>query len=211
MPLVKNLIVLSACIFGASTLAFAQKKSDKAVPAKPAAKTTTQDKGNKSMVHVVLDTSLGKIKLELDKEKAPVTVENFLGYVNSGHYNKTIFHRVIKGFMIQGGGMDEKMSEKATRKPIENEAKNGLKNLRGTIAMARTSDPNSATAQFFINTVDNDFLNKGPGNDGYAVFGKVVEGMDVVDKIAATKTTSKGYMSDVPTTAIIIESASIEK
>lgn len=224
MKLMTRASLVVACVFSVSTLAIAEKKKDittdasKAASAKPAAKATdkkapvAQDKGKKSMVHVTLDTSMGKIKLELDKEKAPISVENFLGYVNSGHYSKTIFHRVIKGFMIQGGGMDEKMTEKTTRKPIENEAKNGLKNDRGAIAMARTNDPNSATAQFFINTVNNDFLNPNSSNPaGYAVFGKVIEGMDVVDKIAAVKTTTKANMSDVPASPITIESATIEK
>lgn len=208
----RTLLLSTVCFFSASTLAFAEKKVDnKAVAKKPVKEAAKKDKGKKSMSTVVFETSMGTIKIELDKEKAPKTVENFLGYVNSGHYNKTIFHRVIKGFMIQGGGMDENMKEKSTRAPIENEGKNGLKNEIGTIAMARTSAPNSATAQFFINTANNDFLNAGPGNPGYAVFGKVVEGMDVVEKIGGVKTGNKGMHSDVPVTPVVIESAHIAK
>jgi peptidyl-prolyl cis-trans isomerase A (cyclophilin A) len=157
---------------------------------------------------VDLRTSLGTIRLELYPEKAPKTVENFLQYVKDGHYNGTVFHRVIDGFMIQGGGMTPAMQQKPTRKPIPIESKNGLKNEIGTLAMARTSDPNSATSQFFINVADNSFLNwghpRGDGN-GYAVFGKVVSGMDVVTKIAKTPTGP----NDVPRQAIVIESATL--
>ncbi len=151
-------------------------------------------------------TNLGTIRLELNAAKAPKTVENFLQYVKDGHYNGTIFHRVIDGFMIQGGGYDKNYREKQTRKPIENEAKNGLKNDVGSIAMARTSDPHSASAQFFINVKNNDFLNY-PGQDGwgYAVFGKVVSGMDVVTKIAKTPTGP----NDVPRQPIVIESMTL--
>ncbi len=156
---------------------------------------------------VILSTTEGDIKIELDAEKAPITVENFLGYVDAKFYDGTIFHRVIPDFMIQGGGFDEKMSQKKTQAPIKNEADNGLTNDRGTLAMARTSDVNSATAQFFINLKDNDFLNHGSRDFGYAVFGKVVDGMDVVDKIAATPTGRKGGQSDVPTKPILINSA----
>lgn len=148
-----------------------------------------------------MKTTLGQMTLELDDQAAPVTVGNFLKYVDNEHYDGTIFHRVIQGFMIQGGGMTENLQPKPTHDPIVNEAANGLKNDRGTIAMARTSDPNSATSQFFINHKDNDFLNyKGPGPDkiGYAVFGRVTEGMDVVDKIASVKTGSKSGYDDVP-------------
>ena len=163
---------------------------------------------------VLIDTNLGKIKVELFRKEAPVTVKNFLGYVKSGFYNGTIFHRVIPGFMVQGGGFTEEMAEKATGEPIKNEATNGLKNQRGTIAMARTNVVDSATAQFFINTVDNDFLNHregGPDAFGYAVFGKVISGMDVVDKIAATPTGYRGGMADVPTTPVVIKSVKIVK
>ncbi len=159
---------------------------------------------------VLIKTSAGEITVELDPEKAPATVENFLGYVDSGHYSGTQFHRVIKGFMIQGGGYTADFSEKDTQAPVANEADNGLKNDRGTIAMARTSDPNSATAQFFINHGNNAFLNhksKSPQGWGYAVFGRVVNGMDVVDEIAsvATGANAKG-MSDVPKETVLIES-----
>ncbi len=156
---------------------------------------------------VILKTNFGEIKLELDEQSAPLTVANFLQYVREGFYNGTIFHRVINGFMIQGGGFDEKFNQKATRAPVKNEAANQLPNLRGTIAMARTSVVDSATAQFFINTVDNDFLNfraPTPQHFGYCVFGKVTEGMSVVDKISSVKTTSRGMYSDVPEENVVI-------
>jgi cyclophilin family peptidyl-prolyl cis-trans isomerase len=157
---------------------------------------------------VQIKTSMGNIVLELYPEKAPKSVANFLEYVHNGHYNGTIFHRVIESFMIQGGGFDTNMVQKKTRQPIENEAKNGLKNDAYTVAMARTSDPQSASAQFFINVKNNDFLNY-PGTDGwgYAVFGKGVQGMDVVDKIKAVPT---GRM-DMPTQPVVIESATVLK
>ncbi len=160
---------------------------------------------------VVLKTTLGDIVLELDASRAPVTTENFLSYVLSGHYNGTIFHRVIPDFMIQGGGFTEDMQQKATEAPITNEANNGLKNDRGTIAMARTSDPHSATSQFFINLKDNQFLNHSANPPGYAVFGKVVEGMDVVDKIAQVKTGRHGPHTDVPADAVVIVEAVVEE
>ena len=158
---------------------------------------------------VKLATSAGDIVLELDAAKAPKTVDNFLQYVRAGHYDGTVFHRVIGNFMIQGGGMTADMKEKETKPPVVLESKNGLTNQRGTIAMARTSDPNSATAQFFINVKDNDFLNQDKSRDGngYAVFGKVIEGMDVVDKIKATPTGP----GDVPVQPIIIKKATVEK
>jgi len=162
---------------------------------------------------VKLDTSLGEIFLELDEEKAPKTVANFLEYVKAGHYDGTIFHRVIDGFMIQGGGMTGDMTEKSTRSPIENEADNGLKNTAYAVAMARTSDPHSATAQFFINVKNNDFLNhtaKTPQGWGYTVFGKVVDGMDVVTKIAKAPTGPGGpFPKDVPQQAIVINAATL--
>lgn len=159
---------------------------------------------------VKLETSKGDVTIELDAKAAPVTAANFLEYVNAGFYDGLIFHRVIPRFMIQGGGMDANMQEKPTRPPIVNEAKNGLKNKRGAIAMARTNDPNSATAQFFINLVDNDFLDYVAGrNPGYAVFGKVTQGMDVVDAIAAVKTGNKGMHQDVPIEPIVIKSARV--
>ncbi|GHU30970.1 peptidyl-prolyl cis-trans isomerase [Betaproteobacteria bacterium] len=162
---------------------------------------------------IKLHTSFGVIVLDLDGEKAPETVNNFIGYVEAGHYDNTIFHRVIDGFMIQGGGFEAKgMREKSTRAPIRNEADNGLKNDAYTIAMARTDDPHSATAQFFINVADNDFLNfKRPSGSGwgYCVFGKVVEGTDVVDKIKGVKTGNSGFHQDVPKEDVIIERAEV--
>jgi len=159
---------------------------------------------------VKLETSLGDIVIELNEAAAPVTVKNFLGYVEDGFFDGTIFHRVINGFMIQGGGFTDNMGRKQTRPPIVNEASNGLKNDRGTIAMARTNDPDSATSQFFINHKDNDFLNYiEQRNPGYAVFGRTVEGMDVVDKIAAVKTTVRIGMRDVPVETVLIKSAKV--
>ncbi|MCL2590439.1 MAG: peptidylprolyl isomerase [Betaproteobacteria bacterium] len=161
---------------------------------------------------VELKTSLGEIVLELNDGLAPKTVANFLQYVRSGFYNGTIFHRVIKGFMIQGGGMDGTFKEKPTRAPIENEASNGLKNEAGTVAMARTNDPHSATAQFFINAANNSFLDfrsHDQNNWGYAVFGKVIKGMDVVHKIENLPTHSRGMHGDVPVDTVVIESARI--
>jgi len=155
---------------------------------------------------------MGTITLELDAENAPITVANFLKYVKSGHYNGVIFHRVIEDFMIQGGGFDADMKEKETADPIENEADNGLENAHYTIAMARTSDPHSASAQFFINTTDNDFLNhssKTPSGWGYAVFGKVIDGEDIVDQINTVKTTRRNFHDDVPKQNVVIESAEV--
>ncbi|MEU8702267.1 peptidylprolyl isomerase [Streptomyces sp. NPDC048680] len=166
------------------------------------------------MTQVALTTKLGTIKLKLDAEKAPKTVENFLAYVNDGHYTDTVFHRVIQTFMIQGGGFTEDMSQKPTRASIENEATNGLRNTHYAVAMARTSDPHSASAQFFINTSNNDFLDHtAPSQQGwgYAVFGKVVEGLDVVDKIAAVPTGRRSGFQDVPVEPVIILSATVEQ
>jgi cyclophilin family peptidyl-prolyl cis-trans isomerase len=163
---------------------------------------------------VKFETSYGTILVQLDAAKAPKTVANILGYVNSGFYDGTIFHRVIPGFMIQGGGLSPDMNEKPTKSPIPNEADNGLKNLRGTIAMARTNDPNSATAQFFINLVDNtslDFTGKSLEGWGYCVFGKVTKGMNVVDSIARTRTTTQGMFENVPVEPIKIIKASVVK
>jgi peptidyl-prolyl cis-trans isomerase B (cyclophilin B) len=159
---------------------------------------------------VLITTNKGNIKLELDAEKAPKTVANFLDYVAKGHYDNTIFHRVIGDFMIQGGGFDATMKQKPTGATVENEAKNGLKNDKYTVAMARTSDPHSASAQFFINTKNNAFLDY-PGQDGwgYAVFGKVVEGADIVDQINKVKTGRSGMFSDVPSDPVIIEKAEV--
>ncbi|CAG8867605.1 Peptidyl-prolyl cis-trans isomerase A [Pseudomonas fluorescens] len=156
--------------------------------------------------HVLLDTSVGQIEVELDGDKAPISTKNFLEYVDSGFYNNTIFHRVIPGFMVQGGGFTDQMVQKNTRDPIRNEASNGLHNARGTLSMARTSNPNSATSQFFINVADNAFLD--PGRDaGYAVFAKVTKGMEVVDQIVNSPTTVKKGMRDVPADPVYIKSA----
>jgi len=214
----RHLALLAIALFPAFASCEPAKEAEK--PAEPAP--AAAEKAPK----VRLKTSVGDIVLELNAEKAPITVENFLSYVNKKHYDSTVFHRVIDGFMIQGGGFavtDGKLVEKASGKGIKNESQNGLKNERGTIAMARTNDPDSATAQFFINVVDNAMLNF-PSNGGYAVFGKVVEGMDVVDKIKAVKTgVSQLSMRhpasgealempspDVPAENVVITSATIE-
>ena len=162
--------------------------------------------------HILMTTTLGPMTLELDADNAPTTVENFLSYVSNSFYDGTIFHRVISNFMVQGGGFTAEMEQKATQAPIENEANNGLKNARGTIAMARTQDPHSATAQFFINVQDNDFLNHTGENIqgwGYAVFGKVTDGEDVLDKIRCVQTGSQAGHQDVPVEPIIIESVTV--
>ncbi len=159
---------------------------------------------------VILTTSKGTIEIELDNEKAPISAENFLAYVDSGHYDGTIFHRVIPGFMVQGGGFTADMDQKDTKAPIKNEATNGLKNDRGTLAMARTNVVDSATSQFFVNVVDNEFLNHSspdPRGYGYAVFGRVASGMDVVDAIVGVPTGNRGGHGDVPNEPIVIESA----
>ena len=210
-----NFSIISGTLFAAlfTTAALAQKPADatkgapKAVPAK-ASTCKLDDKGTTPM-KVKLTTSMGAITLELNREKAPLSTENFVKYVESGHYNGTIFHRVIGNFMIQGGGFDKNLTQKPANPPIKNEAANGLKNDNYTVAMARTGVVDSATAQFFINVTNNDFLNHaGPANFGYAVFGKVVEGMDVVEKIKAVKTGAKGmFPTDVPQETIMIEKA----
>lgn len=163
--------------------------------------------------NVKIATSLGDITVQLDAAKAPKTVDNFMQYVKAGHYNGTVFHRVIDGFMIQGGGMTPDLKEKPTRAPIPLESHNGLSNLRGTIAMARTNIPDSATSQFFINVKDNNFLDaaRSPDGNGYAVFGKVVQGLDVVDKIRKVETGQKGPYGDVPVQPVIIKTVTIEK
>ena len=162
---------------------------------------------------ILMETSMGNIVLELDRAKAPKSVDNFVKYVQDGFYDGTIFHRIIKDFMAQGGGFTPDFAQKSVRAPVSNEADNGLKNVRGSIAMARTNDPHSATAQFFINTVDNDFLNFSAPTSrgwGYTVFGKVVEGMDVIDKIRSTPTGSGGsFPTDVPKTTVLIKKASM--
>ena len=185
----------------------APKPAEKPAAPTPAAATVPATAtANATKAYVRMTTSMGDMVIELDRAKAPVTVDNFLAYVNKGQYDGTVFHRVIKDFMIQGGGFDTGLTEKPTDAPIKNECTNGLSNMRGTIAMARTNDPNSATAQFYINTVDNKMLDGRPGRPGYAVFGKVVDGMNTVDAIRAVKTGQKmantrggqGPMGDVP-------------
>jgi cyclophilin family peptidyl-prolyl cis-trans isomerase len=156
---------------------------------------------------VRIETNHGGFTLELDADKAPESVANFLQYVDDGFFDGLLFHRVIPGFMIQGGGMEPDFSQKKNRAPIKNEAKNGLKNLRGSVAMARTSDINSATSQFFVNLADNAFLDNSPGNYGYAVFGKVVDGMDTIEKIAKVRTTRRRGHDDVPAEDVVIQSA----
>lgn len=174
-------------------------------------KTEEKPKEEAKLVYVKMKTSMGDIVLELNHEKAPITVKNFLSYLDKGHYDGTIFHRVINGFMIQGGGFSEELKQKDTDKPIKNEWKNGLKNKRGTIAMARTNDPDSASSQFFINVVDNDKLDEPiSGGAGYAVFGRVISGMDTVDKIKAVQTSTKVFanrqqMGDAPVKNVVIE------
>jgi peptidyl-prolyl cis-trans isomerase A (cyclophilin A) len=162
--------------------------------------------GGASPVVVLIQTTKGEMRVELDAQRAPVTVKNFLAYVDEGFYDGTVFHRVIPGFMIQGGGFAPDMTQKPTKAPIKNEADNGLQNQRGTLAMARTNVVDSATAQFFINLTDNDFLNHGSRDFGYAVFGRVVGGMDVVDQIAKVKTTRKGPHEAVPAEDVVIQS-----
>lgn len=160
--------------------------------------------------HVNIDTNVGQISIELYDQEAPITTKNFLKYVKKDYYNGTIFHRVIPNFMIQAGGFDRNLQQKDTDQPIKNEASNGLKNMRGTIAMARTSDPNSAAAQFFINTQSNNALDQTASNDGYTVFGKVTQGMQVVDKISHVQTTRYGMQQNLPIEPIIIEKITIE-
>ncbi|NKI69248.1 peptidyl-prolyl cis-trans isomerase [Collimonas pratensis] len=190
------------------TLALASALTAVTFAASPSFAATAKTAAAVDKPHVLLKTNMGDIVIELNPEKAPKTVKNFLGYVNSGHYNGTIFHRVINSFMIQGGGMTKDMIEKPAPNKVENEAKNGLKNVPYSVAMARTADPQSAGAQFFINVNNNEFLNY-PGRDGwgYAVFGQVIKGMNVVDKIKQVKTAYQ----DVPTTPVIIESATVTK
>jgi peptidyl-prolyl cis-trans isomerase B (cyclophilin B) len=195
------------------TLGLTAGSAFQAAQAQTSATSLHNSKGKTSMSHPQVEltiTGYGVVKLELDAEKAPKTVANFLEYVKNGHYSGTVFHRVIPGFMIQGGGFAPGMNQKSTGKPIENEANNGLKNDKYTIAMARTNDPHSATAQFFINVANNDFLNhKAPSAQGwgYAVFGKVIAGQDVVDKIATVKTGSHVFHGDVPKEDVVIEKA----
>ncbi|MDD1636121.1 MAG: peptidyl-prolyl cis-trans isomerase B (cyclophilin B) [Methylococcaceae bacterium NSP1-1] len=190
-------LILSMVLFLTSTLSFA-----------------TENNMSDTQTKVKLTTTLGEIIIQLNTEKAPVSSANFLTYVNEGFYNGTIFHRIIPGFMAQGGGFDTSFNQKAVHAPIKNEANNGLANSRGTIAMARTNDPNSATAQFFINYKDNSFLNHTSPTAsgwGYAVFGEVIEGMDVVDAMAKQATGNRGGHQDVPKTDIVIEKAEVVK
>ena len=199
----RNALIVFLCTLSLSLTCHAAGKTKK----------TEKTPVSNSAPQVKLQTSLGDIVIKLDSAKAPVSAENFVAYVKSGHYDGTIFHRVIPGFMAQGGGFTEKWEQKSTQAPIKNEADNGLLNKRGTIAMARTSDPQSATAQFFINYADNaflDFKSPTPQGWGYAVFGEVVEGMDVVDKMAAVPTGRGGPMpTDVPQTPIVITKATV--
>lgn len=193
--------MICACMISLANLCYSETEGTKAV---------NKENKNQENPIVVLTTNMGAIKIELYRDKAPKTVDNFLAYVHSNHFDNTIFHRIIDGFMIQGGGFTIDFKQKPTLSPIENEANNALKNTRGTLAMARTNDPNSATAQFFINLEDNAFLDfKSPSGAGwgYAVFGKVISGMDVVDKIAKVKTGVYGQHRDVPLDPVIILNA----
>ena len=204
-----HLLRLTACSFA---LAFAPALVCAAPPPAPSNSTSEGTKALSTNPRVKLHTNQGDMVITLDAAKAPKTVENFLTYVKEGFYNGTVFHRVIDGFMIQGGGFEPGMKQKQTHAPIENEANNGLKNDKYTLAMARTSDPHSATAQFFINVSNNDFLNftaPTPNGWGYAVFGTVTEGTDVVDKIKGVKTGNKGFHQNVPNEDVIIEKAEV--
>ena len=204
-----HLLRLTACSFA---LAFAPALVSAAPAAAPSTSTSEGTKAMSTNPRVKLHTNQGDMVITLDAAKAPKTVENFLTYVKEGFYNGTVFHRVIDGFMIQGGGFEPGMKQKQTHAPIENEANNGLKNDKYTLAMARTSDPHSATAQFFINVSNNDFLNftaPTPNGWGYAVFGTITEGTDVVDKIKGVKTGNKGFHQNVPNEDVIIEKAEV--
>ncbi len=192
--LIPPLILMSGCKQSGSEQGQAETKKSEAEGGNPV---------------VIMSTSKGDIKIELFKDKAPITVENFLSYANDGFYDGTIFHRVIPNFMIQCGGFTPDFNQKAVKSPIKNEAKNGLKNERGTLAMARTQVVDSATSQFFINLVDNSFLDNGVRDYGYAVFGKVIDGMDVVDKIAAVETGNNGMYGDVPKEVIVVNSVKV--
>ena len=201
-------VALAALTIGCNAVMADEANQEPKAAVKQEKENPTTEKGKSTMI--LMKTTKGDIKLSLDSEKAPETVANFLGYVESGHYNGTIFHRVIDGFMIQGGGFDKDMHQKPAPKTVKNEAKNGLKNKAGSIAMARTSDPHSASAQFFINVNDNGFLDY-PGQDGwgYCVFGEVVEGMDVVNKIKGVKTGRASHFQDVPTEPVVITEVSV--
>lgn len=202
-------VVVLVCGCGEKTNKAESEKTDKAEADKKIVNLERNIVKSQSNV-VKLETSMGNIVIELNEQAAPVTVKNFLGYVEAGFYDDTIFHRVIPGFMVQGGGFTEQMAKKETRDPIINEARNGPSNIRGSVAMARTNDPDSATAQFFVNHSDNDFLNYVDDKSaGYAVFGKVTEGMDVVDTIASVETTTRNGMENVPVEPVIIISAKV--
>ncbi|MEE9130203.1 MAG: peptidylprolyl isomerase [Phycisphaerales bacterium] len=200
-------LVLCASVL-ASGSCFAAQDTKPAEPPTTKPAQTQPDDDTAPLVYVLMKTSLGEIVLELNREKAPISVKNFLSYTDKEFYDGTIFHRVISTFMIQGGGFTEDMQKKPTDPPIQNEWKNGLKNVRGSIAMARTPQPDSATAQFFINVVDNTTLDQPRGGAAYAVFGKVVAGMDVVDSIRVVPTTTKGRSRDVPTEPVVIQKVS---
>lgn len=197
-------LVLCASLL-ASGSCFAAQDTQPADPPTSKPAQTRPDDDTAPLVYVLMKTSLGEIVLELNREKAPISVKNFLSYTDKKFYDGTIFHRVISTFMIQGGGFTADMQKKPTDPPIQNEWKNGLKNVRGSIAMARTTRPNSATCQFFINVVDNSILDQPRGGAAYAVFGKVVAGMDVVDVIRVVPTTTKGRSRDVPTEPVVIQ------
>jgi len=210
VPLAVGLMVFAATAVG--LIAGCDKRNNVTSEEKVEKKTVSKEAKDMDSEpkKVKLETSMGSIVIELDAKAAPVTVKNFLRYVEEGFFDETIFHRVIPNFMIQGGGFTEDMKQKQTHEPIVNEANNGLKNNRGTIAMARTPNPNSATSQFFINQKDNHFLNYVENREpGYAVFGRVVEGMDFVDAIAAVKTTRQKDMADVPVEPVVIKSAAL--
>ena len=203
-------LTLAASLFFGSTAAAQATDKPKAEAPKTEAPKADPTKNEEKTVYVLMTTSMGDITIELNNEKAPISTQNFLSYVDSGHYAGTVFHRVIDGFMVQGGGYDENLEKKPTRNAIPNEADNGLKNVVGTVAMARTNDPHSATAQFFVNVKDNAFLDHkekaGPGW-GYAVFGKVTSGMDVVNQIKGVTTGSKGsFAKDAPLENVVIKS-----
>ena len=198
-------------LFTVAVLGLTNTQAQDAKPAetKPEAPAAEAKPAAKAIV-VTLETSKGNIEIELDKEKAPITVDNFVKYVKKGHYDGTIFHRVIPGFMVQGGGFTDKMEEKPTEATIKNEGKNGLKNMRGTVAMARRGDPDSASAQFFINVVDNAGLDyPNPDGHGYAVFGKVTKGMEVADAIVAVPSTTVGFHQNVPAEPIVVKKATV--
>jgi len=212
-----GLILCLAVVFALSGMVLAQTESEdaKEAPTTDATaqekKTEKADKAEKeSNPLVIFETTKGKMTIELYAKEAPISVENFLAYVNEGFYAGTVFHRVIPRFVIQGGGMDADMNRMKTHAPIKNEADNGLKNLRGTLSMARTNDPNSATSQFFINLVDNVALDKSATSAGYAVFGKVIRGLDIMDAIAAVKTTTSGQYKDVPAQPITVTKAYVK-